>query len=265
VEKGPLLGKGRTAEIYAWGDGQILKLFHDFVPERWIQHEVHVGRLVMESGLNAPNIGQLVRVNGRRGVLYERIDGPSMLHILVKQPWRLFALAREFAAIHAQIHKCAAPQLPSQRSQLRRTIERVPHLSDAITQRILRRLHTLPEGKSVCHGDYHPDNILMAARGPVVIDWTTASRGNPAADVARTSLLLLGGSLPPGTEPFQRTLIQSVRYLFQQIYLREYQRHRPLSTIEIQVWLPILAAARLAEEITEEEESLLARVHAAFG
>jgi len=28
MTKGPLIGQGLTAEIYAWGDGQVLKLFH---------------------------------------------------------------------------------------------------------------------------------------------------------------------------------------------------------------------------------------------
>lgn len=28
VNKGPLTGQGLTAEIHAWGDGQVLKLFH---------------------------------------------------------------------------------------------------------------------------------------------------------------------------------------------------------------------------------------------
>jgi uncharacterized protein (TIGR02172 family) len=265
MNKGRLLGKGRTAEIYAWGDGQILKLFHDFVPEGWIQHEAHVGRIVMEAGLNAPNIGSLIKVDGRRGLLYERVNGPTMLSILTKQPWRLFELARHFAAIHAQVHQSSGAQLPSQRVQLRRTIERLPQLSEAVKARIFRRLENLPDGKTLCHGDYHPDNILMAARGPVVIDWTTANCGNPVADVARTALLFLGGSLPPGMETTQRFMTESLRHLFYRLYLREYRRYRPVSDIEIQIWLPILAAARLAEEITEEEAHLLARVQAAFG
>ena len=27
MQKGRLLGQGRTAEVYAWGDSQVLKLF----------------------------------------------------------------------------------------------------------------------------------------------------------------------------------------------------------------------------------------------
>lgn len=46
--------------------------------------------------------------------------------------------------------------------------------------------------------DFHPDNVLLAARGPVIIDWPDATRGQPLADVARTSLLLRLGGLPPG-------------------------------------------------------------------
>ena len=41
--KGPLLARGRTAEIYAWADSAVLKLFFDWVPENWVQHEVAEG------------------------------------------------------------------------------------------------------------------------------------------------------------------------------------------------------------------------------
>ncbi len=39
------------------------------------------------------------------------------------------------------------------------------------------------------HGDFHPNNILYTASGPVVIDWSFASSGDPLLDVARTLAL----------------------------------------------------------------------------
>ena len=34
--KGPLLARGRTAELFAWGDRQVLKLLYDWRPTSWI-------------------------------------------------------------------------------------------------------------------------------------------------------------------------------------------------------------------------------------
>ena len=163
------------------------------------------------------------------------------------------------------MHSVRRPQLPAQREQVRHAIQAAPQLTAETKARILRRLASLPTGDAVCHGDYHPDNILLSTHGPIVIDWMTVSAGNPAADVARTTLLFLRGSLPPGMPSTQRIFFQAVRRLYYALYLRAYRRLRPMPSLAIQTWLPILAAARLNEGIAEDEAQLLERVERAFG
>jgi tRNA A-37 threonylcarbamoyl transferase component Bud32 len=54
-------------------------------------------------------------------------------------------------------------------------------------------LHRLPgrtEGSHVLHLDLHPLNVMLPARGPVVIDWGAAREGDPALDVAMTALII---------------------------------------------------------------------------
>jgi hypothetical protein len=41
----------------------------------------------------------------------------------------------------------------------------------------------------------------MSSRGPIIIDCNCATRGNPLADVARSSVLLLGGLASPLLRP----------------------------------------------------------------
>ena len=49
------------------------------------------------------------------------------------------------------------------------------------------RLHAIPYGgERLLHLDFHPDNVLLSRRGPVVIDWSNARAGEPALDVAMT-------------------------------------------------------------------------------
>src|SRR5262249_61495665 len=59
------------------------------------------------------------------------------------------------------------------------------------------RLASLHNGTSLCHWDFHPANLLQANGAPVVIDWTFAMRGDAAADVARTPLIIGVGAPPP--------------------------------------------------------------------
>ena len=54
------------------------------------------------------------------------------------------------------------------------------------------RLHALawPGGEALLHLDLHPQNVIMAPDGPVVIDWSNARPGPAGLDVAVTALIL---------------------------------------------------------------------------
>ena len=53
-------------------------------------------------------------------------------------------------------------------------------------------LHALPARRGfgpqdrVLHLDLHPDNVMLEARGPVVIDWCNPSGGQADLDIAMT-------------------------------------------------------------------------------
>jgi aminoglycoside phosphotransferase (APT) family kinase protein len=67
---------------------------------------------------------------------------------------------------------------------------------------LLRRLHRIP-GRSgtgtVGHFDFHPENVLLTARGPMVIDWRNGRDGPADLDTALCALILAQvaiGSIP---------------------------------------------------------------------
>lgn len=265
MPKGQLIGQGRLAEVFGWDDGQVVKLMRSPGAQGEADYEARIARIVDTAKLAAPAFYGQVTVDGRPGLIYERVDGPTLLTELGKRPWRLVWGARQLAVLHAQMHNVTAPGLPTMRKQLDRNINNLPQLTTALKERILRRLRSLPDGNVICHGDFHPDNVIVSERGAVVIDWVTASHGPAAADVARTTLLLQGGGLPPGIDMGRRILIQTMRRIYYVLYLRTYQQLRPMPTLLIQTWLPILAAARLNEQIPAEEAHWLAVVNTAFG
>jgi aminoglycoside phosphotransferase (APT) family kinase protein len=58
-------------------------------------------------------------------------------------------------------------------------------LSQETKSTILASLGELPNGNVICHGDFHPKNVLITTEGPVIIDWADATLGHPLADVDR--------------------------------------------------------------------------------
>lgn len=255
------VGLGRTAEVFAQGTDGVVKLLRPGFPDRLGEHEARVAALVADAGVAAPHFIGTTRIEGRFGLLYERLIGPSMMDHVARRPWEIDRWARRFAELHAAMHGANGTGLPDQKEEVRRMIERAgAGLSDDVRQAALVRLDGLPDGDAICHGDMHPGNVLVTERGAVVIDWMTASCGSPTGDVARTLLLLSHGGVPTYLPAVQRTLIGLVRRRFYGTYLRHYRRLRRPSQREVDAWrLPVLVA-RLGEGIEEERAAILALV-----
>lgn len=258
VEENAVIARGRTAEIFAWEDDQVLKLFRDWCTAAMVEREAWTTAAVHKAGLPVPAVERIVEVRGRLGIVFERIKGPSMGDMLTHEPWKLFRLARVMAELQATMHSCEIPELPSRRQRLEERIRAVAALPTNTKEAVLKALGQLPDGSAVCHGDFYMDNIIMSPRGPIIIDWYGAARGNPLADVARTWLLNRLAYLRLGIP--ERWLVPLMRLLFHSIYLRRYLQLRPGSREQIAAWLLPVVAARLEENIPGEEHRFSALV-----
>jgi len=247
---------GRTAEVYAWGEEQMLKLYRDWCPPCWVDFEARIGRVVQDAGLSVPAVGDTVEINGRRGLVYERLEGISMFNTLIARPWTIVRFGRLMAELHAAMHAIQAPSdLPDQRDRLKGAIERAQSLPDDLRRKALAVLDTCPDGDRLCHGDFHPDNVLMTPRGPIIIDWMTATRGDSAGDVARTLLLMTVGEPPTGA--LIRLLTRLLRGWMRSAYLKRYFELRSVGREQLNRWRVVTYAARLAEDIKGEPEQML--------
>lgn len=259
-----VIGRGRTAEILDWGEGRVLKLYVEGSHRDYVRREAGVSRFVHRAGLPAPAVYDsdapdgLHEVDGRLGIVFERIDGPTMLRDLGARPWRLRTHSRELAALHARIHTASGDGLPVLRDRIERSIDRAVSLvGDGVRAAARGILRQLPDARRVCHGDFHPDNVILRNGGSVVIDWGPASAGHPAADVAWTVLLFRLAGTPPGTPLRLRVLVAIIRRAALRIYLRAYFRLTGFTWRDVKGWLGVVALLRLSDDIPEERASLL--------
>jgi aminoglycoside phosphotransferase (APT) family kinase protein len=178
---GPLLGSGRSADVFALDDERVLRRFRfpvDLTAEAATMRHAHA------LGFPVPFVHD---VDGPSMVL-ERLDGPTLLVDGLNHPARLFRYARLLADLHARLHELPAPEsLPE-------------HGVNAGVRRLL-------------HLDLHPGNVVLSRRGPVVIDWTNARAGDPAADVARTIVAIRTGTVE-APSPWLRTWTKILRPAF---------------------------------------------------
>lgn len=256
MTKGQLIGKGRTAEVYEYKEQYALKLYHPTYPTHWIEAESEISKAIEEAGVPAPSVFGIVEEGGRKGLLYSRIPGLSMAAALRARPRNLFQYAREMARLHYRIHSCFSSELPRQKDTLAQAIREAEPLLKGNTEIICRYLCMLPEDQRICHGDFHPDNILMTNKGSVAIDWTNASTGHPLCDVARTSMMFLSPARLPETTVLQAIPVRFIKRMLNRIYLKEYGRLTEMDMEQVSSWMLPVAAARLRENIPEEKEWL---------
>jgi len=260
------VAEGREAEMFAWEDGSILRLMREPGADGRNQGQAAAMEAARSRGVRVPAVLGATTVMGRPGLIMERIEGPDLLTLIGRRPWTVFRVGRICGEVHAQLHEVQAPRIiPSLKDTLKRRIETSGPLPQRLAEFALAALDGLPDGDALCHGDFHPGNILLAGETPVLIDWTNAMRGDPAADVARTRLMLRLGEAPPGTSFALRALARVGRSLLVTLYLRSYRRARPLDMSAVRRWEMPVAAARLAEGIEEEVPRLLALLERAAG
>ncbi|KDN84321.1 phosphotransferase [Kitasatospora cheerisanensis] len=178
MEIGELIGTGRTADVWALGDGRVLRRYRDGLSAGG---EAEVMMHLAEHGYPVPAVWAAERPGD---LIMERLGGPTMLQSLVS----------------GAISPAAAGELLAE---------------------LLRRLHEIPPraaarpGDRVLHLDLHPDNVLLTAHGPVVIDWSTAAEGEPGLDDAMSAVILAQALLgrPGGAEAAPAILVPLLRGL----------------------------------------------------
>src|SRR5262249_52240396 len=102
--------------------------------------------------------------------------------------------ARLLADLHDQLHEIAAPDW-------------LPQLAT-------------DGGDRLVHLDLHPLNVVMTARGPVVIDWTNAAGGGPLLHGALTYVLLTCPRAPLPAPA--RRLLQPLRGVVGRLFIERY-------------------------------------------
>lgn len=180
-----VLGIGNTAEVLEYGADTICKLFKAGYPEEYVWLELQNAQILNRLGLPVPKAFGLFGHDGRTGILYERIYGTTLLEKIaqgedLEEAFRLFIrIQEEFLAVRT-------PEFVPYKEWLLRSLKGKP-----VEGGLPDMIRALPDGDFVCHGDFHPGNIMIKPDGtPVVIDFMNVCRGCREYDIARTYYLL---------------------------------------------------------------------------
>ncbi len=239
-----------------WTRPLVLRLYADADQAARARNDVAIQRFVVGRGFPAAPPLAIVDASesplGLPFFIMERLSGEPMLHRITRNPLRAWGYFSRMAALHAELHRLdpAGWPLPQDGSLADRTLAMLRADAECYGFHELDR-HiawledhkgtVIPEERSICHGDYHPLNILVDDGGRFsVVNWGGAATGDRHADVANTMIEL---TLVPTTSLslVQRAIAAVARRMSARRYLARYRAHLPVDPARLRYWEALLA------------------------
>ena len=240
-----VLGSGATAVVFPYEDDKVIKIFNKDQLECTVEEEYRKNQLIQNIGLMVPKVYKHTRVEDRQAIIMEYIKGDTLFNQIFKSETSIEQLAQQFAKLHYEVHCKKGVALESGKKLLRKQIGWSNELSSKQLKRLDELLEELDEQETLCHNDFHPNNIIIKEGIFYIIDWNDASRGNALMDVARTSLIFEGLDLSDQIPNQYHQRINTRRKEFGQLYLEAYSQLTKVNLEELEKWKVIVAASRL--------------------
>lgn len=236
TDVGARLGTGNVAEVFEYGP-HVLKLYRRPEARSAAFIEAATLSILADHGLPTPRVHEVRLFDKRWGLVMDRAMGQTLGRFTAAGVELTPGAFEEMLRLHRLIHAESDPRLPALTARLRWRIARIEGIDEALRARLLERLAGLPDGDRLCHGDFHPFNIVGAPGEAMVIDWLDAASGPPAADVARNCMLIAAAARD-----------------FAEAYVAAYAEAAAMDPAEIMAWVPVVAAARLVHENASADE-----------
>jgi aminoglycoside phosphotransferase (APT) family kinase protein len=242
MKLGNPIASGNTAVIYHH-ENNVVKVFNDHLPEGEAEYEANKQKFAYLCGLPVPEIVGVTQIEGKQAIIMEYVKGKTVGEIAAADMEKASYYLSLSVDIQLQIHSKTADSIEPMREKLTRQIESTGKLSPKQKKALLKKLESMSFENRLCHGDFHLYNLIMSDDNVTIIDWIDSSRGDIRGDVYRTYLLY-----------------SRVSSKVAELYLRLYCQKSGLSKEEILEWAPIIAGARLSENVTSENNERLIEI-----
>jgi aminoglycoside phosphotransferase (APT) family kinase protein len=258
LEKLKMLAQGGQAEIYEVEDNRVLRVLRDSKDEENLKNEIEILKALKYKGLTVPEVYGFTMIGDRPASIVERIYGDTMLKHIQKNPMKMKSYAKILAKLHSEL-LCMREDIKLSHSRQRASylIKLSSALNNSQKEFVYAVLEELSEGDSICHGDFHPGNILMQDNLYYLIDWFGAYKGPAIADIAHTYLLMKNTPRIPGIGWIEYKIMKTFANLLAKTYIHELYRLQPFNWGEFSKWLVIKAAERTEHGMPMEQEKLV--------
>ena len=230
--------------IYKDGDNCV-KVFNNNYLKSDILNEALNHARAEELPINVRKSKEMGTMEGKWAIISEFIKGDTLAQLMEKYPEKKDEYLKRFVEIQLLVQNNNSPLLTKLKDKMNRKIN-LADINSTTKYDLHTRLESMPNGNSLCHGDFNPSNVIISENGePYIIDWSHATQGHPCADAARTYLVFwLAGDIETAEK-----------------YLELYCELSNKKKRDVQKWLPIVAASQSVKGNEKEREFLLSWVN----
>ncbi|MCL1824060.1 MAG: phosphotransferase [Oscillospiraceae bacterium] len=237
-----LIGKGAQADIFLH-DGKALKIYkyedyHYAFAEA--KREADLQEKAYKRGLPVPEIFEVTEIDGKAAIVMEYVQGKTVGEIMFKNMKNMYEYLSLTVDLQLKLHQIEADEFPEQSEKLIRNITDNPYLDNRKREELLKLMNEFKTDNKLCHGDFHMMNLIQTSNEVKIIDWVDARSGNTEADVCRSYLLYLNSH-------------ENIAELYLEIYCEKANMEKQ----DILKWLPVIAGARLNENVADKNAKFL--------
>ncbi|MWC27653.1 phosphotransferase family protein [Paenibacillus sp. MMS18-CY102] len=244
MKYGEIIGQGNTATVYEWEEGRALKLFFQGYPQHAVETEFLNAVAINELNFDKPKAYEMINCEDRVGIVYDRVEGEPLLGWLFRTG-DIQGCAEYMAGLHTAIVQNSVSNVMNYKHFLKYHIENAQSASPMERERALEMLDQLKDGDTLCHGDFHPGNIMLSGGHTAVIDFMNVCHGDYLYDVARTVYLVEYTPVPAETE--DREAFLRLKKSLADHYLIAMNTTREM----ISEYLSVIRTARMGENPNE--------------
>lgn len=231
----------KNKTIYKDGN-TIIKLFVEGHPKSEVLNEaLNLARVDESSNLNVPKLLEVKKIDNRWALISEYVEGKTITELMRENSEKIDHYLELFVKVQLVSLNNEVPMLNRIKEKFRRKLENAENIDDNTRYELLQRLEGMKIDNKLCHGDFHPSNVIVQEDGTVfVIDWSHVTQGNAEADAARSYLLF---AMDDNKE-------------IANTYLELFSKLSGIDKHDIQRWIPIVAATQMTKNIPEEQQIL---------
>ncbi len=227
---GKAIGQGAQCRVYRENDSAIKVLTRNHTLLDALR-ESYALAVVENIDIPIANLEGVYKEAGHSVIVTRYVAGDELMEAMIE-----CVAQGDSAALGQHIDTMVAMQIKMHSAQVeglglggtrtfcRNYVQRCFGMGEPYKTNLLQLIDALPDGDRLCHNDYHPRNILFDGEKYTVIDWDSATIGDPAGDVAHSYAVTLMSDEQLANE-----------------YLDRYLRESDMDPARVWQWLPLHA------------------------